>query len=552
MNTKSNILRKSILNIIVIMLITANAFGSKDSINATEFIKRGITGKGVKVAIIDYDFAGYSAYQENGSLPKNLIAMNFTVDPAAPIAPSYAGVGHGTSCAAIVYSIAPDCDMFLIDVGVADNAGRYERVRNYCTQEGIHIVSISLRDDIAFPDGMVDYCQEIDSYSDSNILAITITGNDADGRWFGELEATGGANTYFNFPNGTQQLDLRIVGTAPVNWRLHVCRSNKVTMPPGLLPHLYNFDLEVINVGDGVNQIIPDCSDDADPRGDFMPGFSTTPGDLIRIKVISRGGYNVRDKMGFVVCLGGLTLSNPAEANKTSSLTGPGHSRKSLTAGAIPEGDYNKNDLIGSFSGCGPCRAATDALGQVVEPECIKPEIVAPGNATSYAAPHVAGAAVLIAQIRPELLQNAQQFKDYIIDMHTIKVHTAPDNNYGYGKLYLNASILPPVPPTPTPPLSEQQDILVYPNPVSLSASNYLKIADISLEATKLDARIYNISGELIKSFSILELADDINKKMLRWDLRNDNGDKIAPGVYFITIKTDSTKIQIKKIAVKK
>jgi flagellar hook assembly protein FlgD len=85
-----------------------------------------------------------------------------------------------------------------------------------------------------------------------------------------------------------------------------------------------------------------------------------------------------------------------------------------------------------------------------------------------------------------------------------------------------------------------------------LSASNYLKIANIPLEVTKLGARIYNINGDFIKSFSILELADDINKKMLRWDLRNDNGDKVAPGVYFITIKTDSTKIQIKKFAVKK
>ncbi|MDR2617225.1 MAG: S8 family serine peptidase, partial [Endomicrobium sp.] len=180
----------------------------------------------------------------------------------------------------------------------------------------------------------------------------------------------------------------------------------------------------------------------------FIPGFSTTPGDLIRIRVTNRGGYNIGEKMGFVVCFqNAITLSDSSESNNISSLTGPGHSRNSLTVGAIPEGNYNVNDLIGSFSGRGPCRAATDARGRVQAPECIKPEIVAPGNATSNAAPHVAGAAVLIAQIKPELLQNAQQFKDYIINMHTIKVHTAPDNNYGYGKLYLNASILPPAPP---------------------------------------------------------------------------------------------------------
>ncbi|MDR2066434.1 MAG: S8 family serine peptidase [Endomicrobium sp.] len=548
MNTKGNSLRKIILNILIIFSITANAIGSKDSIGATEFIKRGITGKGVKVAIIDYTFNGYSTYQANGSLPKNLIAMDFTVNPAVPIAPSYGGTRHGTDCAAIVYSIAPDCDMFLIKVGGID-ANEYERVRNYCIQQGIHIVSISLRDDTAFPDGMAGYCKEIDNYSLSNILAITISGNDATSRWFGELSATGGLNSYFTFPNGTQQLDLKIAGagTAPVEWTFQACRSNIVTIPAAL----YNFDLEIIDVAFGRTWLLDDFSLANIFYDTAMPQFSRTPGDLIRIKVKNRGGYNPGDKMGFVVCLQKfITLSNAADANNESSLTGPGHSRNSLTVGAIPESNYNVNDLIGSFSGRGPCRAARDAMGNVQAPECMKPEIVAPGEYTSNAAPHVAGAAVLIAQIKPELLENAQQFKDYIINMHTIKVHTAPDNNYGYGKLYLNPSILPILPPD-SPALSEQ-NILVYPNPVSLSASNYLNITSIPLEVTKLSARIYNINGEFIKSFSILELADNINKKMLRWDLRNENGDKVAPGVYFITIKTDSTKIQIKKFAVKK
>jgi hypothetical protein len=56
--------------------------------------------------------------------------MDFTVNPSIPIAPSYGGTGHGTGCASIVYSIALDCDMFIINVGVVvDNADRYRRVR---------------------------------------------------------------------------------------------------------------------------------------------------------------------------------------------------------------------------------------------------------------------------------------------------------------------------------------------------------------------------------------------------------------------------------------
>ncbi|MDR2436805.1 MAG: hypothetical protein LBD17_01855 [Endomicrobium sp.] len=71
----------------IILVVTVNALGSKDSIGATEFIKSSITDKGVKVAIIDYDFSGFSTYQQNGSLHKNLTTIDFMVDPPTSIAP---------------------------------------------------------------------------------------------------------------------------------------------------------------------------------------------------------------------------------------------------------------------------------------------------------------------------------------------------------------------------------------------------------------------------------------------------------------------------------
>ncbi|MDR0724170.1 MAG: T9SS type A sorting domain-containing protein [Endomicrobium sp.] len=69
---------------------------------------------------------------------------------------------------------------------------------------------------------------------------------------------------------------------------------------------------------------------------------------------------------------------------------------------------------------------------------------------------------------------------------------------------------------------------------------------------SKLEAKIYNINGEFIRSFSILELIDDLNRKSLSWDLRNEKGDKVTPGIYFISIKTDSEQTQIRKFAVQK
>ncbi|MDR2436807.1 MAG: S8 family serine peptidase [Endomicrobium sp.] len=281
----------------------------------------------------------------------------------------------------------------------------------------------------------------------------------------------------------------------------------------------------------------------------FPPNLSTTPGNRIRIKVKNRGGYAVGEKMGIIINFDqGITLNNADDINNQPSLTGPGDSRNSLTVGAIPENNYNVTNLIGDFSEHGSVRTATDATGRVITPECMKPEIVAPGNATSAAAPHVAGAAALIAQLKPELLQNAQAFKNYILSSHTIRVHTASDNIYGYGKLYLDSSIIP----TSAPIDPDDKNVLVYPNPISSSEHSYLKITTFSLDISKLEPKIYNINGEFVKSFSILEFMDDINKKTLRWDLRNENGNKVAPGVYFISIKTDSGKTQIKKFAIQK
>ncbi|MDR2436806.1 MAG: hypothetical protein LBD17_01860 [Endomicrobium sp.] len=103
----------------------------------------------------------------------------------------------------------------------------------------------------------LNWSQEIDKYSSNNILAITITGNDNTIRWFGELTSTGGNGTYFTFPNGTQQLDLKIIGSNPSFWMFHVERGNQTTIPNAN----YNFDFEYTDL-DAVLQrtcTIDDC-----------------------------------------------------------------------------------------------------------------------------------------------------------------------------------------------------------------------------------------------------------------------------------------------------
>ena len=62
---------------------------------------------------------------------------------------------------------------------------------------------------------------------------------------------------------------------------------------------------------------------------------------------------------------------------------------------------------------------------------------------------------------------------------------------------------------------------------------------------------VYTVTGELVKSFNAEDLITDItsNKRMIKWDLKNQSGDLIVPGVYFVSIKTLLGN-QIKKVAI--
>ncbi|MDR0724010.1 MAG: T9SS type A sorting domain-containing protein, partial [Endomicrobium sp.] len=214
-----------------------------------------------------------------------------------------------------------------------------------------------------------------------------------------------------------------------------------------------------------------------------------------------------------------------------------------------------KRDVISSvISGWGPIPEDVDELGNIVVPYTIKPDLCAPseGGATSPTAPRVAGALAVLASAGLCDLSKPEETKQYLLDNHIVKL-PVPSISLGYGRLFLDATTDWPPPVPPTPPIDpDDKDVLVYPNPISLRASNYLKITNFSLDILKLEAKIYNINGEFIKSFSILELIDDLNRKSLSWDLRNENGDKVTPGIYFISIKTDSGKTQIRKFAVQK
>jgi hypothetical protein len=245
--------------------------------------------------------------------------------------------------------------------------------------------------------------------------------------------------------------------------------------------------------------------------------------------------------------------------NKASSIALPGASKKAITTGAVLFTDYNVRDEISTISGWGPIPRDVDELNSVVVPYTIKPELCSPseGGATSPTAPRVAGALAVLASAGKIDLTKPDEVKGILTTEHVVRMGGMVNNTFGYGRLFLDADTdWPPKPPTPPkPPVpvdSEDKNVLIYPNPASVSVDSYVKIANFSQDVSRLEAKIYNINGEYVRSFSIVELQEEINSKALRWDLRNAEGRKVAPGIYFISIKTDSGKAQIRKIAIQR
>ena len=107
-------------------------------INLDEIHERGVTGKGIKVAVIDN-----ALVKPNNKLD---IKSNYSIDNVI----SYSD--HATSCASIIksseFGIAPDCELYSLSTN--DNTVSIEASKKvadcikWCVNKGIDIVSISL------------------------------------------------------------------------------------------------------------------------------------------------------------------------------------------------------------------------------------------------------------------------------------------------------------------------------------------------------------------------------------------------------------------------
>lgn len=106
------------------------------SIGVSRLHKANITGKGVKVGILDFGFVRYSELQQQGEVPAYIAGKSFT--KAGKLESSTV---HGTACAEIIHDMAPDAKLY---VAMTNGfAGSTIQAAIWLAEQGVDIISYS-------------------------------------------------------------------------------------------------------------------------------------------------------------------------------------------------------------------------------------------------------------------------------------------------------------------------------------------------------------------------------------------------------------------------
>ena len=387
--------------------------------NAGAWHSAGVAGTGVKVGVIDLGFIGYTAKQASGDLPASLTTADFGCGGVAT------HMDHGTAVAAIVHKMAPNAELYLICIATAVDLGQ---AKDYAIAQGVTIVNFSAgffntsRGDGTGAGGTPDAI--VADARAHGILWVSAAGNSAQEHWSGTYVDTN-ADGWSEFSAGDQADDVWIAAGNSV------CVFLKWDSWPATAQDfdLYLYQLANTSAPVAASENLQDGSQT--PTEEFCytntTGVSQTFGIAIR-------NYVAEGTPRFDLFVLGPALQYVVAAG---SLAEPASSPTTMAAGAI----CWQNSALQPYSSRGPTidgRVKPDIAGQDATSSSVYgPAAGCTGGftGTSASAPHVAGAAALVAEANPSFAPaQIQAF------LEALAVDLGPpgkDNSYGAGRLWL-------------------------------------------------------------------------------------------------------------------
>lgn len=400
----------------------------------------GYDGTGVKIGIIDVDFAGHAALQGT-ELPSIVTVRNFVdgedpniVDGTDP---------HGTACAEVIHDIAPAAQLYLAKVGSEVDI---EEAADWLQSQGVNVISSSIGIYNVTPGDGTGYFEDIvNAKRNAGILWFTAASNDRQAHWGGAFSDPDGDH-FHNFAAGWELNffgdGLQNASFIPAGYPFCVFLRWSDWSPP-VRPDL---DLYLIR-WDGLSG---DWEEIARSENDQASGAFPWPVEQACIETYGADaayGFYLYRYSGsgnpnmeiFAPELGRLdrfvqqrSLSNLADVDSA------------VTVGAL---DVNAPYAQEFYSSEGP----TNGPGGSASGGKLKPDLsgfanvstasygtVLPFNGTSAATPHAAGAGALVldASTGP---YGPTELEAVLTDRALDQGVTGPDNDIGYGRLNLGS-----------------------------------------------------------------------------------------------------------------
>ncbi len=410
----------------------------------------GVRGQGVKVAVIDYGFAGLAERKAADEIPASAIAVDFTGEGMA------SGGNHGCACAEILYDMAPGCQLYLLN---AADMSDDEAAKNYCKAQGIQIVSVSSGyDTVNFYDG-VAYSSisphpvaVVNDAAANGILWVAAAGNykrqhaltawrDVDkdncldwdydaGYYYGWnplFEADGatvpvntvitGELTWNKWPVTNQDFDLELWYWDGTDWQL---RASGADTQSGTQPPCESLAYTVT----AANTLV-------EGYAFFVYKYSATTSPTF---ILRTGPYEP-------FYYGYTNFETPAPG----SISCPADAASCFAVGAIDAANYASGPLE-SYSSLGPNNGAYTGNPALVKPDVCGPTWVSTVTygttdfgGTSASVPHIAGLAALVKQAYPTY--NHTALRTYLEGRGVDLGSAGKDNSFGAGPVVLPTSV---------------------------------------------------------------------------------------------------------------
>ncbi|MEA1871477.1 MAG: S8 family serine peptidase, partial [Candidatus Bipolaricaulota bacterium] len=367
------------------------------AIGADAFHVAGITGSGVKIAIIDLGFAGLSQAQGRGDIPYSVQQHDITGTGLT------SGITHGTAIAEIVNEIAPGAQLHLIKI--ADEVD-LDLAVTYCLNNGIDIINHSLGwYNTNFYDGTGTVAEIANRAIAGGTLWLNAAGNEAQSHWEGTFSDSN-SDTWndqsltFSATNGSQVI-------------LYMTWNNWPQASSDYDLYLYDPSSNLV------------ASSTKHQTG------TEEPTESIMTTVTSSGTYTVRVKGAGSKKIEIYNLYQYlAPAIAASSILAPGNVAEVVTVGAIDYAHYASGPLE-PYSSQGPTNDGR------TKPDLCAPDNVTTGTSpytsfagTSGATPHATGAAALLLAQDPSLSESALRAR-----LLSQTVAMGSSYLYGHGRL---------------------------------------------------------------------------------------------------------------------